>query len=124
MATEHPPQDLIMQATVIQKLAIAVNHNVTELTRTRAGGPIYTVAWLARNLLELFVWTEYCTKSPENAKQFYIDAVRDFDDIVKVIKPEDVEEHPGVKEPLAHFSAARTELAELLDPGELDKQYK
>ena len=31
----------------------------------------------ARNLLELWIWIEYCTASRENAKRFYEDALRD-----------------------------------------------
>jgi hypothetical protein len=34
-------------------------------------------AWNARNLLELWIWIEYCTASRENAKRFYEDALRD-----------------------------------------------
>ncbi len=35
------------------------------------------LAWRARNLLELCVWSIYCTRSIENARRFYEDAGRD-----------------------------------------------
>lgn len=35
------------------------------------------LAWRARNLLELSIWSDYCSKSPENARRFYEDAGRD-----------------------------------------------
>jgi hypothetical protein len=35
------------------------------------------IAWRARNLLELSVWSIYCSKSTENAHRFYADGGRD-----------------------------------------------
>ena len=35
------------------------------------------LAWRARNLLELSVWSIYCSKSRENARRIYEDAGRD-----------------------------------------------
>jgi hypothetical protein len=35
------------------------------------------IAWRARNLLELSVWSIYCSKSTENARRFYADGGRD-----------------------------------------------
>jgi len=37
-----------------------------------------TLAWLTRNLLELSVWIQFCNMSPEHAKRFRDDAVRDL----------------------------------------------
>lgn len=34
-------------------------------------------AWNARNLLELWIWVKYCSTSPENARRFHEDALRD-----------------------------------------------
>src|SRR5271154_3052522 len=34
-------------------------------------------AWNARNLLELWIWSEYCSASRENAKRFHDDVLRD-----------------------------------------------
>jgi hypothetical protein len=35
------------------------------------------IAWRARNLLELSVWSIYCSKATDNARRFYADAGRD-----------------------------------------------
>ena len=40
------------------------------------------LAWRARNLLELCVWSTYCVKSRENARSVYEDARRDIRDIL------------------------------------------
>jgi len=55
--------------------------------------PISVVAWRARNLLEICIWTIFCTKDEENARQFYDDAARDFDDILRSLQ-----NHPIPKE--------------------------
>jgi hypothetical protein len=39
---------------------------------------VMTIAWLTRNLLEIFVWVRYCNGSEERAKRFDEDAMRDF----------------------------------------------
>jgi hypothetical protein len=39
------------------------------------------LAWRARNLLELSVWAQYCSKSKENARRLYADAGRDVTDV-------------------------------------------
>jgi hypothetical protein len=49
-----------------------------DLERGHAERKISSLAWLTRNLLELSVWVQYCNLSPENAKRFYDDAVRDM----------------------------------------------
>lgn len=50
--------------------------------KRRGDAPL--VAWRARNLLELSVWSMYCAKSRENARRVYEDAVRDTRDIYNV----------------------------------------
>jgi hypothetical protein len=40
-------------------------------------GSLPAVAWNVRNLLELWVWTEYCCASRDNALRFHLDALRD-----------------------------------------------
>lgn len=52
--------------------------SAADLERAHVEKKISTLAWTARNLLELSVWVEYCNRAPENAKQFYDDAVRDM----------------------------------------------
>jgi hypothetical protein len=49
-----------------------------DLRRAYEERRISTLAWLARNLLELSVWIQYCNISEANAKQFSDDAVRDM----------------------------------------------
>jgi len=124
MAIEGPSLDLLVQCTVMNKLAAAVKHNTHELISAREGGSLSTVALLARNLLELLIWTEFCIKSPENAESFYIDSVRDFDDVIRSISTMDLKAHPEAESVFKEFRDARTELAGFLRPGELDKRYK
>jgi hypothetical protein len=53
------------------------------------------VAWLTRNLVELRVWVEYCSRSAQNAEEFFRDAVRDLADINKNVgglAPETIED--------------------------------
>lgn len=42
------------------------------------------LAWRTRNLLEIAVWSKYCTRSTENARLFYEDAGRDVRDLYDV----------------------------------------
>lgn len=49
-----------------------------DLYRAHQEKRISTLAWQARNLLELSVWVEFCTGSDERAKQFHEDALRDM----------------------------------------------
>jgi hypothetical protein len=39
---------------------------------------VMTVSWLARNLLEIFIWVRYCNLSEMHAKRFHEDVMRDF----------------------------------------------
>jgi hypothetical protein len=47
--------------------------------KRRGDAPL--LAWRARNLLELSVWSVYCAKSRENARRVYGDAGRDARDV-------------------------------------------
>src|SRR5581483_5978738 len=54
------------------------------------------IAWTARNLLELSVWTRFCIMSEENAHRFYQDGARDAmgsmtlpDEMIKADRLED-----------------------------------
>jgi hypothetical protein len=40
-------------------------------------------AWNARSLLELWIWTEYCSASRKNARRFHEDVLRDFAGMVE-----------------------------------------
>ena len=48
---------------------------------TETEGDLPNLAWLARNILELRVWIEYCSTSEANALEFYDDALRDLVDL-------------------------------------------
>ena len=61
----------------LQALRRAVELNLRELRHAFKQRPIGTVAWIARNLLELFIWVEYCKSSQERAKRFCEDCARD-----------------------------------------------
>jgi hypothetical protein len=52
--------------------------NTSDLERAHHEKRISTLAWAARNILELSVWIEYCTLTDENARRFQEDAVRDL----------------------------------------------
>jgi hypothetical protein len=43
-------------------------------------------AFYARTILELFIWTKYCVKSPENADRFSNDSKRDIDGLRRMLK--------------------------------------
>lgn len=59
--------------------------SVFDLKRAYEEQKISTLAWLARNFLELSVWIQYCNLTEENAKRFYDDAVRDMHGWAKAI---------------------------------------
>jgi hypothetical protein len=47
------------------------------LSTTGQDEALPAAAWNARNLLELWIWTEYCAASRANAQRFHDDALRD-----------------------------------------------
>jgi hypothetical protein len=53
------------------------------------------IAWMARNILELSVWIQYCSRSRSKAEEFYDDAIRDLVDLNR-INPNPTE--PGWKD--------------------------
>jgi hypothetical protein len=62
----------------VQNFAKALNATAFELERAREERRMTTLAWSARNFLELSIWIEYCCASEENARQFDGDTGRDF----------------------------------------------
>jgi hypothetical protein len=62
------------------------------------------VAWLARNIVELRVWVEYCAVSVANSLEFYDDAVRDLVDVNRQNGLQDLDE--GSRNTLARATAA------------------
>ena len=64
-------------------LVESIEHYRGLLQRGKRRGRLDHVARITRNLLELRIWAEYCGKSPENAYDFYCDAVRDLVDMLR-----------------------------------------
>jgi hypothetical protein len=54
-----------------------------DLERARKEKRITIVAWNARNLLELWIWVQFCCVSENNAKRFRDDTERDFYGMMK-----------------------------------------
>jgi hypothetical protein len=52
--------------------------NAEELERAHTEQKAATLAWIARNVLELDVWIDYCNLSDSHAKRFMDDSVRDM----------------------------------------------
>jgi hypothetical protein len=124
MTPEKISEDVVIQCTVIDKISKAVNVLVSELIDTRKSRPsLSVVALLARNLLELRVWTEFCTKSAKDAKTLYLDAVRDVDDLIRCVSS-DVNLYPGATDMIKKYADLRVELDNALEPGEMDGTYQ
>jgi hypothetical protein len=117
--------NLHIQAVVRGKLADAISYNVTELVKMEDGTPLAIVAWHGRNLLELLIWTEYCIKSPENAARFAVDAIRDLDDLMKLVTQDEIDAtNPEDKRKFESFKSARASLTEEdVAPEDLSKRY-
>jgi hypothetical protein len=85
------------------------------------------LAWRARNLLELSVWSTYCAKSRENARRVYEDAGRDVGDIFDAFKKWGVATAVAADwfDPFATAKQDLSERARLLDGIQsLDGPYK
>jgi hypothetical protein len=98
-----------IQSDVLQRLKEAVDLNMYELKCALGARPIGTIAWNARNLLELAIWSEYSALSQANAKEFLLDAARDAADILDI--PDGL---------LSHGSGLRTARQGLLDKAKED----
>src|SRR5437899_2188597 len=75
----------------VQNFVVALNATAFELERARREGRTTTLAWSARNFLELSVWTEYCCASEENAKRFKEDTSRDLFGMIAAAKGADIQ---------------------------------
>lgn len=65
-------------ADLVVKISLSIGRVCNDLLKTSEQDALPAAAWNARNLLELWVWTKYCSTSRNNAKRFHEDAVRDF----------------------------------------------
>lgn len=59
-----------------------IERNCEQLLETISKDRLSIVAWIARNLLELYVWVKYCGVSRENAWRFHEDALRDVKGLI------------------------------------------
>jgi len=78
------PATLEEQLGILKPIKEAIDLNLSELRFAYSQGSLGMVAWLARNLLELAIWSEYCATSKENAKEFLLDTARDAHDAVDI----------------------------------------
>ena len=125
MTPEKIPEGVVIQCIMIGKISKAVNVTVSELIATRESRPsLSVIALLARNLLELRVWAEFCTKSTKGAKKLYLDAIRDFDDIIRSVSTLDVSGYPGGADIIKQYTDLRAQLDNALEPGEMDGTYQ
>jgi hypothetical protein len=83
-------KEMLWRFMVFVKLEQASSLNVRELVNAQDDAPISRVAYITRNLLELLIWTEYCGKSVENSRRFYLDSLRDWVDLLRLLPPEEV----------------------------------
>lgn len=72
--------------------------NALDLERAYVEERASTLAYVARNLLELSIWVQYCNLSDAHAKQFRDDVTRDLFGLGKAIQSIAVQEM-GVEEP-------------------------
>src|SRR5260370_36800681 len=71
--TKKLPKWRVLQ---IENFVKVLNITAFELERAREEGRLATLAWAARNFLELSIWIDYCCSSEENAKRFKEDTSR------------------------------------------------
>jgi hypothetical protein len=71
------PSPKEVQIAVLEQIKYVIENELAELEHAVKERPVNAVAWIGRNLLELWVWTIYCARSPENARQFFDDSARD-----------------------------------------------
>lgn len=64
-------------ADLIVKVCLSLGRICIDLLATTKINALPSAAWNARNLLELWVWTKYCSVR-DNARGFHEDAVRDM----------------------------------------------
>jgi hypothetical protein len=73
------------------KFKTAVSRDINLLERLSNSDAIEQTAWLTRNLLELLVWVKYCSSSPERAREFWDDSIRDFYSLINQLDYNDPE---------------------------------
>jgi hypothetical protein len=79
-------EEVILRNFVFERLKPAVETELERLERANADMDLSEVSWRTRNLFELMIWAEHCSKSEEAAKGFCEDAMRDGVDAMKTPK--------------------------------------
>lgn len=64
----------------------SIERNCDQLLETMSKDTLPASAWIARNLLEVWVWVKYCGVSRENAWRFHEDALRDVKGLLEAHK--------------------------------------
>ncbi|MDQ6664536.1 MAG: hypothetical protein M3Z23_09095 [Acidobacteriota bacterium] len=76
----EPGTDSVLVSTIYDALKNSIDKHKRPLT-SKDDLTLEEAAWRTRNLLELLIWTEYCTQSLNTALEFYREAVRDLRDV-------------------------------------------
>jgi hypothetical protein len=74
------------QISLTVDLVQNIERNCEQLLETIGKDRLPATAWIARNLLELWVWVKYCSVSRENAWRFHEDALRDVKGLMELHK--------------------------------------
>ena len=86
-AARPKADDKIWYGELFAGLCFRVFYDYSALKEVYAALPpnddIALLAWRARNLLELSVWTQYCARDQSKARQFFEDLGRDASDLLK-----------------------------------------
>lgn len=96
-------------ANLLSKIVLAVALECQELFETIEKRALSSSAWHARNLLELWIWIEYCSPSQANARRFHEDALRDLQGFAESLS----KMHATAKVKNEFETAARKKLAEM-----------
>jgi len=114
-----PVQSDSTRTQVLSRLKIAITKELNELMQAYQHRPMSAVAWTARNLLELLIWTEYCSESEENAEIFANDCARDAVDAI------DLPAGFAIDEQFSHRDARAAIIKKTKDAGfdSIDESY-
>lgn len=102
----------------------AINQEASGLQRAFREKRISTLAWAARNLLELSIWVEYCNASYDNAARFREDAVRDLYGISIAVQQLELMLGGSESEDLNNKQDALSKFARSRGISSLDDDYK
>jgi hypothetical protein len=114
------PNPVIPHAEILARLKTVLDEEMTALQDAYGHRSLSTVAWIARNLLELLVWTKYCAVSEQNANSFVADALRDSIDAIGVATKISIDK-------AVSFAQLKDNLIQTAAAGgfeELDRSYK